>query len=99
MGVGEALGRFSALPHVTDELACVGEWFTRHGVCVKRLLNHEAKVAAVASGLGSAAFAHLACHGTFDEGDLNQTGLVLPDTNGEPAIFICATSHSLISAA
>ena len=87
VGVGEALGKFPALPHVSDELASVGKWFTRHGISVKRLLNHEAKIAAVASGLGSAAFAHLACHGTFDAGDLNQTGLVLRDTNGEPAIL------------
>ena len=87
VGVGEALGKFPALPHVSDELASVGDWFTRHGVSVKRLLNHEAKVAAVASGLGAAAFAHLACHGTFDAGDLNQTGLVLRDTTGEPTIL------------
>jgi len=86
-GLGEAIGNFPMLGHVREELACVSNQFASYDTRVSCLLDHDATVSAVAEGLSRATYAHLACHGTFDPGDLHRTGLVLHGIAGQPAIL------------
>jgi CHAT domain-containing protein len=86
-GTGKAIGDFPALPYAQAEVAATSDWFRHRGIPVTCLLDHEATPAAVAQGLCTAAYAHLACHGVFDPTDINRTGLVLRGSVQEPAIL------------
>ena len=83
VGVSRGSGRLVELPQVLVESRSVATWLTERGLKVQTLIDDDATCAAVIDGLRDAAVVHIACHGTFEPRQPDQSGLELIPANGQ----------------
>jgi CHAT domain-containing protein len=76
-----------SLPQVLPEAKQVAEWWQRRNHDVIPLHDGEASRHSLLDALKSARFGHIACHGLFQAGRPQSTGLVLLPGAGEPEIL------------
>jgi CHAT domain-containing protein/tetratricopeptide (TPR) repeat protein len=77
VGVSRGSDGLEELPQVLAETANVSDWFAKRGLKVETLVNDSASLEAVVSGFGDASIAHIACHGTFEPSQPEESGLEL----------------------
>ena len=65
------------MPGVAIELDGIARWLALRSVETSRIENDQADKAAVLDGLCQSTLAHLACHGVFEVGRPDASGLVL----------------------
>ncbi len=75
VGVSQGFGQLPDLPQVGPEAKATSTWLAQRGLEVRSLIDTDASRAAVLDGLQQAAVAHIACHGTFEPDQPDQSGL------------------------
>lgn len=77
VGVSRGCGPLQELPQVLAESRSVATWLSERGMSVRSLIDDDATCAAVVAGLSDATVVHIACHGTFEPQQPDQSGLEL----------------------
>ena len=77
VGVSRGSGELDDLPQVLVEASLVSSWLQKRGLEVDALIDDNVNREAVMGRLGTAAIAHIACHGTFEPLQPEESGLEL----------------------
>jgi CHAT domain-containing protein/tetratricopeptide (TPR) repeat protein len=87
VGISQGGAQFAALPGVMPELETIHSLLTQQQLHLEMLMNAEAKKASVLVALKTASLLHIACHGTFQRNQPDQSGLVLNPAQSPPEIL------------
>ena len=77
VGVSRGSGQLQELPQVLVESRSVATWLSERGLKVQTLIDDDATYTAVIAGFRDATVVHIACHGTFEPQQPDQSGLEL----------------------
>jgi CHAT domain-containing protein len=87
VGVSEGVEGYSPLPGVPAEIEQVKACWARYPLRPTTLMDAEAAKSEVISHISEAALLHVACHGVFESGQADRSGLVLIGASGKADIL------------